>query len=210
MTTLELIEQRFGLDADKDYIEIPDVNRLTLAKLFSELDFKVGAEIGVERGLYSKQLLESNPGLKLYCVDPWLAYSGYREHVSQDKLDDFYRITGERLSGYDANLVRKTSVEASKDFDNGSLDFVYIDGNHDFGHTAQDLYYWTPKVRKGGIVAGHDYIKRKNPQYQMHVVDVLHAYMSAYKIAPLFIVGRKNKIAGELRDDSRSWFFVKN
>lgn len=210
MTTLELIEQRFQLDADKGYIEIPNANRLTLAKLFQELDFKIGVEIGVERALYSKQLCEANPGLKLYCVDPWLAYSGYREHVSQDKLDDFYRISQERLSKFDAHLIRKTSVEASKDFENRSLDFVYIDGNHDFGHTAEDLYHWTPKVRKGGIVAGHDYIKRKNPEYKMHVIDVVNAYVSAYKISPLFIVGRKDKLPGELRDDSRSWFFVKN
>lgn len=208
--TLEFIQSKFNLDLEKKSpIEIPNTNRVTLARLFGELRFGVGAEIGVERGLYSKQLCQENHGLKLYAVDPWLAYQGYREHVSQEKLDGFFEITKQRLSGYDAHLIRKTSVDAAKDFKDGSLDFVYLDGNHEFSHVAADISAWTPKVRKGGIVAGHDYIKRKNKEYLMHVVDVVNAYVSAYQITPWFVLGRKATIPGELRDTSRSWFFVK-
>jgi hypothetical protein len=207
---LEYILNKYNLKHTKKLpIEIPDTNRVTLAQLFSELEYKVGAEIGVEQGLYSKQLCESNPGLKLYCVDAWKAYSGYRDHVSQEKIDSFYEISKQRLVAYDAHLIRKFSVDASKDFEDNSLDFVYIDGNHEFSHVSADICAWVPKVKNGGIVAGHDYIRRKNKDYQMHVVDVVNAYTSAMQINHWFVLGSKDKKPGELRDDARSWFFVK-
>lgn len=190
-------------------IEIPNTNRVTLAKLFGELGFKVGAEIGVEQGLYSKVLFENNPGLELHLVDPWKAYEGYREHVSQEKLDEFVEITKTRLHTYNYKIVREFSVEAAKLFKDESLDFVYIDGNHDLMHAVEDICSWYPKVKKGGIVSGHDYISRRDPKMGMHVPEALKAFTSAYRISPLFILGRKDKLEGELRDSTRSWFFVK-
>lgn len=191
-------------------ISIPNVDRWhSLTQLFRDLQFKVGAEIGVERGQFSKRLCVVNPGLKLYCVDPWLAYKGYREHVSQDKLDVFYEETCWRLADYDCTLIRKSSVEASYRIPDGSLDFVYIDGNHSLLHVIQDLHYWVPKVRKGGIVAGHDFIRRKATGYLMHVVQAVHAYTDAYEIDPWFVLGSKEVVEGELRDKPRSWMWVK-
>lgn len=52
--------------------------------------------------------------------------------------------------------IRKTSVEASKDFADGSLDAVYIDAEHDIDNVRADIRTWKPKVKKGGFVCGHD------------------------------------------------------
>ena len=49
-------------------IEIPNSNRETLAWLFNQLGFTVGAEIGTERGLYAQVLLDKNPNLQLFCA----------------------------------------------------------------------------------------------------------------------------------------------
>lgn len=190
-------------------IEIPNVDRVSLSRLFAELGFKKGVEIGVEQGLYSKTLLENNPGLKLYCVDPWLAYQGYREHVSQEKLDGFLEITKKRLEGYDFEIVRERSVEASQGFLDESLDFVYIDGNHEYSHVVADICAWYPKVKKSGIVAGHDFISRRDPHLNMHVPEAVRGFTSAYQIKPWFILGRKERVEGEVRDNTRSWMFVK-
>lgn len=46
-------------------------NRTELAKYFAELGFKTGAETGVLKGVYSKELCDMNLGLKLYCIDAW-------------------------------------------------------------------------------------------------------------------------------------------
>ena len=198
-----------GVWPNKLPIEIPNTDRVELTKLFAELGYKVGVEVGVEQGLYSETILENNPGSSLFLVDPWLAYPGYREHVSQEKLDGFLEITKNRLQGHDFRVVRKPSIEAAKDFPDNSIDFVYIDGNHEFSYVVADICAWYPKVRSGGIVAGHDFISRRDPKLNMHVPEAVRGFTSAYQINPWFILGRKDKRPGELRDNTRSWFFVK-
>jgi hypothetical protein len=189
-------------------IEIPNANRETLARLFYLLGYTSGAEIGVERAHYSEVLCQQNPGVRLLCVDAWKAYRGYRDHVRQDKLDRFYEEAGERLKPYPgAQRVRAFSVEAAKSVPDASLDFVYIDGNHNFENCTADLAAWSAKVRPGGIVAGHDYALHRWPN-QIHVVQAVKGWTDAYQIKPWFVLGSTEKREGELRDDARSFFWV--
>jgi predicted O-methyltransferase YrrM len=53
--------------------------------------------------------------------------------------------------------LKMTSKEAAELFDNGSLDFVFLDAEHLFQDVLDDLSYWWPKVKVGGILAGHDW-----------------------------------------------------
>jgi hypothetical protein len=191
-------------------ISVPNTDRWhSLVDLFHTLDFRTGVEVGTERAIFAKRICVTNPQLHLYCIDPWQAYRGYREHVSQDKLDSFYAETTERMAPFNATLVRKFSVDAAKDFKDGSLDFVYIDGNHRLLDVIQDLCHWVPKVRAGGLVSGHDYIERKNYSYGMHVIPAVNAYVYAYQVKHLLLLGRKEIIKGELREKPRSWLWVK-
>lgn len=217
MDTLTYIGAKFDLDKaiaavqagkTRNLIEIPNANRETLARLFCLLDFTFGAEIGVERGHYSEVLCRAIPGVRLYCVDPWKAYLGYRDHVNQDKLDRFYGEAQGRLQSYpNVRFIRKFSVDAARDIPDGSLDFVYLDGNHNIQNVIADLAAWSPKVRPGGIIAGHDYARHKWPN-QIHVVYAVQAWTQAYDIRPWFVLGRDEKREGELRDEARSFFWV--
>lgn len=211
MDTLAYILNKYNLNPDVRHmpIEIPNTGRDDLAVLFAELGFRVGAEIGVEQGLYSEVLCRANPDARLYAIDAWRAYRGYREHVSQRKLDDFYEATRERLAGYNCELVRKFSMDAVQDFEPESLDYVYIDANHSLRFVVEDITEWSTRVRRGGVVAGHDYRKTKAPVTMLHVVQAVHAYTDAWKVRPWFVLGRKEKIEGEIRDHNRSWFWVK-
>lgn len=190
-------------------IEIPDCGREDLARLFGSLGFERGAEIGVETGNYAEVLCKANPEGHLICVDPWTPYKGYRDHVGAEKLDRFFEETQQRLEPYDVTFMREFSVPASKQIDDGSLDFVFLDANHDFKHIAEDLCAWVPKVRAGGVVAGHDFVKRSNPDDGVHVVEVVTAYTHAFQIYPFFVLGSKDIKPGEVRDRPRSWFWVK-
>jgi len=211
VSALEYIKEKYDLNLNQHRmpIEIPNTNRKDLAKLFYELDYETGAEIGVERGNYSEILCKRNPNLHLYCIDAWECYPEYREHVSQEKLDRFYDETKDRLSKWDANLIRGFSVDAAKDFDNKSLDFVYIDANHNFQNVTNDICAWLPKIKKGGIISGHDFIRRKGTSYQVHVVEAITGYTQAYRIKPWFVFGRKAIIENERRDKPRSWMWIK-
>jgi len=62
-----------------------------------------------------------------------------------------------RLAPYKTTIVRKLSTDAAMDFGDESLDFVYIDADHSYNAVKEDIAAWAPKVRRGGIVAGHDY-----------------------------------------------------
>ena len=186
--------------------EIPDCSRNDLPQFFVEMGFTQGAEIGVDKGEFSLQLAQA--GLKLFAIDPWQSYQDYRVTRRQEAFDSFYQETKQRLAPYpNCQIIKKTSMEAVEDFADESLDFVYIDGNHEFRYIAEDLVEWTKKVKKGGVVAGHDYFYTSNRYW--HVAFVLKAYINAYEIPNWYVLGRKNALEGEKRDKWRSWMFLK-
>jgi len=190
-----------------------------LPALFKEMGFKVGVEIGVARGFYSKWLLHGIPELKLYLVDPWLSYDEYVEHHDQEGqkiLDDCLKKTQERLAGRNVEFIRKTSMEAVKDFEDEGLDFVFIDGNHSFEYVVEDIAQWSKKVKKGGIIAGHDYwnsidragwpdgskLENGTPKEIMKLCQVKYAMDGWAKANQIkFYVADKDK--------SPSWFYIK-
>lgn len=206
--TLKYLTSRFHLNmGEKSPISIPDTDRGTLAELFRELEFKKGVEVGILEGEYSEVICAANPGALLYCVDPWAVYKGYREHKTQSKMDDLYEKTKERLKNYNVKYVRKFSMDATKDFEDNSLDFVYIDGNHSYESALEDITEWSKKVRPGGIVSGHDF--RWNRGSLIKVVEAVTYYTNAHNIS-FFVLGRKEILPGEKRDRHRSWMWVKS
>lgn len=103
-----------------------------------------GAEIGVKKGKFSKQILNHWKGT-LLCVDVWT------------DEDDYF--DAKNLLPSQAVLIKDFSVEAAKRIKDESLDFVYIDADHRFESVMHDINAWFPKIRKGGIVSGHDYCR---------------------------------------------------
>ncbi len=210
MDTLKHIKQKFGLRYLVPMpIKLPIERNQGLPELFSELGFKVGAEIGTAHGRYAWWLLKETPGLKLYCVDPWLVYPRYptqlHDAVGQKIYDDMFEKAKVTLAGQNIEFVKKYSMDAVKNFEDGSLDFVYIDANHAFEYAINDIAEWERKVRRGGIVSGHDYwnsSKRKMKYCQ--VKDAIEAWAKSNHITPWFITKEVN---GE--NAGASWFYVK-
>lgn len=192
--------------------EIIGVGRNDLPGFFKEQGYRTGVEIGVAKGNYSEIL--SEVGLKIYGVDPYIEYPDYSRPQIQRRLDAEFAEAKERLSRFpDYTFVRKTSMEAVKDFEDESLDFVYIDGHHSFKFVVEDIYEWSKKVRKGGCISGHDYVYSAVTQgpYVCHVKYVLPAYTRAFGIDNWYILGRGHfpKDPNETRDRWRSWMFIK-
>jgi Methyltransferase domain len=135
----------------------------------------IGVEVGVQRGRYSELLLSHWQGRKLVSVDPWRedAPEAYvdRANVPQDVQEQLFAETRDRLQrfGCRSEIWRLASHEAAALIEDGSLDFVYLDGRHDYRSVLADLDDWWPKLRPGGIIAGHDYVDGSFPNGEFEV-----------------------------------------
>ena len=176
---------------------IPATNRGDLAILFRDFGYTVGAEIGVGSGPFSEMLFQLIPGLKLYCVDAWKPYSGYLDFSNPIELETDYERALTRLAPYHAIIIRKFSMEAVKMIPDKSLDFVYIDARHENPEVGDDIREWSKKVRRGGIVSGHDYV---------HIHQDVIKEVDNQAERPLFLVGKWDETNDPLT--CPSWFWV--
>jgi len=210
--TFNYIIKKFNITVGRSYdIDIQQMHgSADLVKLFAELGFKLGVEVGVDRGLFSEYMMQHIPEVKMYGVDPWLntCYEDYNPYkLTQRYFDGCYEEAVKRLEPFKDRytIIKKFSVNALDDFEDNSLDFVYIDANHDFLHFAQDLEGWFRKVRPGGIISGHDYCYYSYRKFN-HVKRCLLPYARSYRMIPIFGVMDGHELK---RDKYRSWFYVK-
>jgi len=174
-------------------------SRIELAAYFKDRGLVKGAEIGVADGRYAKILCENIPDLKLFCVDPWCVYTSWR---TQEYQDNAFAQAQEKLKGYNVQFIRKTSLEASLEIEDNSLDFVFIDGSHEFDYVMTDIIVWSRKVRKRGVVSGHDYCHFTNSG----VIEAVNKYCEIHRIE-LNLIGRN---PDNHKDDRQpTWWFIK-
>src|SRR5690606_5275623 len=114
-------------------------------------------EIGTHRGEFAKHLLSQWDG-RLYCVDPWADVDGYNDLLTGTDRESDYAICRGELSkfGARAEMIRMTSEQFAPFVQDESLAFCYIDGDHREEMVRRDIALWWPKIKPGGILAGHD------------------------------------------------------
>lgn len=110
--------------------------KYVLERIIRENNFTIGAELGVQKGITHQYLLDVFPNLTLIGVDI--------KKQTPPNLDRsiFYEM--------------KTS-EAANEIKDKSLDFIFIDANHSYQYVKDDIKRWSPKVKLGGYIIGHDY-----------------------------------------------------
>lgn len=161
-------------------------------------------EVGCAEGRFSVELLQGASRAICHFVDPWLQQplgewmDGGNRH--QTLMDAEYADFLQRTEPYAdrRRVIRDFSLQAAARFNDRSLDLVYIDANHGYEAVRADLAAWWPKVRPGGILAGHDY--SYNPD--MHVLGVIPAVLEFAKLQrmnPYLLVA----------DSDDSWAFRK-
>jgi SAM-dependent methyltransferase len=164
-------------------------DRKDLARGYAKLGFTKGVEVGVRWGYYSRTLCSRNKKLHLVSVDPYsVGYQDIRAaRVGMKKHERIYKAALERLKPFNCKLVRKTSLEAVLDFPYESIDFVYIDGCHQFDYVMCDIIEWGKRVRRGGVISGHDYYRFINA----NVVDAVDIYCRIHKVNKINITDEK-------------------
>lgn len=125
----------------------------------------VGAEIGVYKGEFSALVKKRLKPRELHLIDPWKCRedSVYRsgwygaDKTSQTEMDAICEAVRSRFVGNGTQLHRMTSAEAVTQFPNRYFDWVYVDGDHQYGAVKQDLELYLPKLKPSGFLCGDDY-----------------------------------------------------
>lgn len=170
--------------------------RIDLAKTMNDLGLKKAVEVGSRYGESARLWREYIPDLDITCIDPYKAY----HRVSQERQDLIYQGACENAEKYGFKLLRKASLDAVDSFEDGSLDWVNIDGDHTFDAAVQDIIRWSRKVREGGLVLVHDYCA-----FGMSgVMPAVDAYTHCHRIDPWYVTRDMEPTAFWMRGAERA------
>jgi len=147
------------------------------------------AEVGVEKGLNSAEMVQKMNVKTLYAIDEYAQYTDYLGGLCPLEIqDEVYRTMFINLTPHwdKIVLVTRSSINASKLFPDEFFDFVYIDGNHNYECVTQDMNLWLPKVKKGCVLGGHDFDTRNVTRQDVTeaVKDFTREYGLEYIIFP--------------------------
>lgn len=119
----------------------------------------IGAEIGIGWGTHASFYLSELDIDFVFLIDPYVAYKDERIMRKLEIIRKFEKKAHERLDGYKHKIkwIKEKSADAAILIADNSLDFVYIDANHTYESVAEDISLYYPKVKKGGLLSGHDY-----------------------------------------------------
>jgi hypothetical protein len=174
-------------DHDAAWVLVRSVrSRKQLPELFNALGLtRRGAEIGVCKGEFSELVLSRWRGEQLVSIDPWQPDDpGVYQDIANVSADQHERFFGEaqgRLSafGQRSQIWRLSSAQAAAQLEPGSLDFVYLDARHDEESVTRDLALWWPRIRVGGVLAGHDYLDGELPEGKFGVKSAVDKFFGA-------------------------------
>lgn len=180
------LEKHFRFMGGKDNLPIlatamPRKNggRVQLARVMADMGLTKAVEVGCRYGASAKLWRENIPGLDLTCIDPYRSY----HRISQRRQDEIYAGAQENAKEFGFTLRRAASLDAVDDYEDESLDWVHIDGDHSFDAAVQDIIRWAPKVRIGGLVLVHDYCAFGGSG----VIPAVDAYCHCHWIDPWYV-----------------------
>ncbi len=160
----------------------------------------VGVELGVFEGSFSKILFDSNKFHSLYLVDIFSGsmFSGDKngENGKNIDLDTAFRELQKVYENIpNVYIIKNTTTAFLNTCEDEFFDFVYIDADHTFQAVSDDLHLSRLKVKKGGIIAGHDYNIARFPG----VVDAVDNFVKTFDLEIEFTT-----------EDKLASYFIKN
>ena len=150
------------------------------------------AEIGVRTGNNAERILNLSNPKQLYLIDSWDWVISIRnsnselnnilkEYYKNVNQEEWYKIVKNKfIFNNNVTIIRKLSVDASKDFDDDYFDWVYIDASHDYESIKEDIKLWYSKVKEGGFLCGHDYID--SPNITIDVKKAINEFLVEYNL----------------------------
>jgi len=135
-----------------------DLYKKMVAQTTSGVFVEVGTWLGRSACLMAVEIINANKNIEFHCVDHW---RGSAEHAWDDNVINgtlyWNFLINIKPVEHKINPIKLPSLEAAKLFQDNSIDFVFLDASHDYENVKADITAWYPKVKVGGILAGHDY-----------------------------------------------------
>lgn len=158
--------QHFYRNIGEDWFTYPNLYKSVVEKFDNAHFVEVGSWKGRSASYMGVEIINSGKNIKFDCVDTW---NGAEEHTdpnsqffNKELLEDkdwLYNLFLENTKPVKdvVNPIRLDSISASKLYEDNSLDFVFVDAAHDYENVCADIKHWLPKVKSGGVLAGHDF-----------------------------------------------------
>ena len=141
----------------EDWFTYPEVYQEMVRRFPSGSKFvEIGSWKGKSSSFMCVEIANSGKQIDFYCVD---TFEGSVEHQNNPELPMLYEIFKNNMKPVEEYYrdLKMPSLQAVQQFADESLDFVFIDGSHEYEDIKKDIVAWLPKVKRGGILAGHDY-----------------------------------------------------
>lgn len=119
-----------------------------------------GIEIGTCRAESTAYLLEKCPNIqRIFTIDPYMGYQDWNGEITQNDVDRFMAVAKKNLEPYGdrVRMIREPSTQASNNFTDTLVDFIFVDGDHSYDATLADCEAYYPFLKEGGFFCGHDY-----------------------------------------------------
>ena len=142
----------------KKWISAPGLCDL-VTHLFQQQETIVGLEIGVASGWTMNHFLQNLSNLQLTGIDPYVGYMDGHIQITQELLDAQYLAAQDNISDFAprGKILRGYSQDFVNSFEDKSLDYIFIDGDHSYEGALRDCELFFPKIKSNGIFAGHDW-----------------------------------------------------
>ena len=145
------------------YLE-PMKHRLELGARLEAEGHKIGAELGVKEGYFARDTLRNWPTATEYVlVDLWDNMPNYADSANEGEREVHYQSALRETAPWKdkVTVCRNFTTSCAQNFPDGYFDYIYVDARHDRKGAYLDLETWWPKLKVGGILAGHDYTSCK-------------------------------------------------
>jgi peptidoglycan/xylan/chitin deacetylase (PgdA/CDA1 family) len=134
------------------------VARAEAGSVFVEL----GAWKGRGTAFMGVEIANSGKAIRFFTVDHWRGGDDEGHALDEDvQAGRLYETFLANIAPVSEHVVaiRAETVEAAEQFEDGSVDFVFVDAGHSYEDARADLAAWWPKVKQGGVMAGDDWLE---------------------------------------------------
>ena len=151
---------------------------------FRNKTFDLVVELGTRFGDSTLSLCSNATIKRLVTIDPYLRYEDYKKDGGWDSsTDETYIKTKEKLSQFsNIEMIRDMSAEAVDNFEDNSIDFLFVDGNHEYDYVLEDLELYYPKVKSGGVICGDDYFMNEKAYNRKMVQEAVNYFSEKYNL----------------------------